>query len=385
MTFISIFLNMLRMIPLFASLYVSVVEGRYIFKDVVWKTADTTEIALFVAIVSTLLLSLLIVPKVMRGRDKKQQANFAASYFTEESKRLGLNTDDRGWATQLCASQKDSPLFEVLQSPVLFEKAVHAFLLDKAKEGTHVLATASEAVSRIRFKLGFRELSVEHPLVSTRNISPGVGGALFPLPSGRDPLIKRVRVMDGGELNFVISVNADDSAILKPGQSYRFIFTRKGDAAYSADVELHSIGADGLYRFYHTLNLFRQQSRRFARVDVRVVSEAKLKTRDGKVPDPEQPELTEPVSITFLDISAGGASFVCEKPFCRNDVLAVSFAIKGSRKIQLDARVLRTETLDGAAIGKTRHHIEFQDIDDNTRELLVKYVLDRQMHQRKMI
>ena len=191
--------------------------------------------------------------------------------------------------------------------------------------------------------------------------------------------------MDGGELNFVISVASEDSSVLSPGQSYRFIFTRKGDAAYSADVELHSIGADGLYRFHHTLNLFRQQSRRFARVDVRVVSEAKLKTRDGKAPDPEQPEISEPVNITFLDISAGGASFVCEKPFFRNDVLQVTFSIKSNRKMQLDARVLRTETLDGAAIGKTRHHIEFQDIEDNTRELLVKYVLDRQLHQRKII
>ncbi len=368
-------------IPLILSVAFSIAESRNILREITWKKADTTEIALFAIIVAIIVLSLILIPKILRNRDKKRQKNEAQIFFDEETKKLGFTVEDNGWATQLCTTQTEHPLYEVLHSPLVFEKAVHAFLLSKSKEGKHVLVTAAEAVSRIRFKIGFRELSVDHPLVSTRNIPPGIVGALFSLPAGREPVVRRARAMDGGELHIVLNIASEEAAMLKPGNNYRFVFTRKGDAAYSVDIMLDSIGADGLFRFNHSLNMARQQSRRYARVEISINSTATLTLRNSEPPTEEEAQAR---NITLLDFSAGGASFTSEKPFIKGDTISIILRLKTQQPMSLEATVLRTELLEGAATGKTRHHVEFRNIDDSTREKLVRFVLERQLQFKKL-
>ena len=310
-----------------------------------------------------------------RIQDKEQSANL----FLENKERCKLTDAEFDFLKSLLRHQNVPEPHVIFQSLQLFEKCLDSEVREilQSRSAEKELQAKGEIISEIRRKMGFHHLPLEHPLVSTRNISMGQIGSVFGRNSNR-PLIRKVMVVDNGPFVFRIQydVEKEDVVHIAPGHALRFAFARQNDGLYGVQVEVARTENAGTIDVYHTLDMKRNQLRQYVRIETGLT----LKFRLVKTMDPLKSEvkLGELIAAKLSDISGGGLSFLYEKSLRLGDIVSLNFDLPGAscagitgKIVHLSLREMKTGTL-------FKNHVQFVNIEPRKREKIITYVFEKE-------
>ncbi len=313
-----------------------------------------------------------------RRRQVKDETKVAHSIFEINAQRVGLTDEEATRLYHIAESAQVPQINDVFEQIAVFErsidKEVTSFLSRGIRPETRLLE--EKILSEIRKKLKFNFLELEHPLVSTRNISPGQIVAIY-TKNSRQPLIPRARVTRNHEFYCALEFDPKMSLLVAPGEMIRIAFTRQNDGVYGIEVPV-AMAVSGVIEVYHTLELKRHQMRKDVRLEVNLPLRFRVIRPIDAVHTQSLGE--QPFSAKIADISGGGLSFISEKAQKSGDILSLSFSA-GEQSLMngLKAKVLR--------IGRQksekelyRHHVQFIEIEEPQREKIIKYIFEKQ-HQ----
>lgn len=312
----------------------------------------------------------------LRKRAVKQHSE---QLFNETVERLGFSPMELEKIRQILKHEHVAEPQVIFQSISLYEKCIdrevkellaRRISWDQRKEENEILFS-------IRRKAGFHHLALEHPLSSTRNMALGQMGSLY----GRNlkkPLIQRATVVDSNEFSFSLQYNVDkeDMCYINPGDEIKYAFSRQNDSVYGVPLEVISADGSGTIEVYHTMNLRRNQLRQFVRIDISLP----LKFRLINTADIQKSEIRrgESVEVKMSDISGGGLSFLCERSLRAGDLISLGFDLPNAKFIGISAKVLRISLQEGKSKTFYKHHVQFMNLEPRRRDMIVKYVFDKQ-------
>jgi hypothetical protein len=236
---------------------------------------------------------------------------------------------------------------------------------------------ADQVLSELRRKLGFSHLPLEHPLMSTRNITIGQTGSLFG-KEGNRPLFNKVSVADNNSFFFTIQYNVDKEEVYRiaPGAVVRFIFARQRDGLYGVQVKVANVKEAGVIDLLHTMEIRRNQLRQHVRIETNLPMRFRLlSTKDPEKSEVQRGQL---VSTRMSDISGGGMSFVCEQSLRLNDLISLNFDLPGTSFAGISGKIVHLTLREGKGGALVKHHVQFVNMEPRKRELIVKYVFEKE-------
>jgi c-di-GMP-binding flagellar brake protein YcgR len=343
-----------------------------------WRQASLTLIAGLLVVIAVILIFLALYYYRRTFIDKKEKHLVDEEQFEAACDRTGVTATEKSKIRNLMRHENMMQPQVIFQSVSVFEKCIDMEVkrVLSAAPGDEVLQSENNILSSIRRKAGFQFIPQEHPLASTRNIALGQVGAVFGA-NHRVPVISRVSMVEKDEFTFVLQYDADkeDQVKIEPGNLIKFAFTRQGDGMYGIQVRVKEVEAGSL-RLFHTLELRRNQLRQFLRVDLNLP----IKIRMLKTADPKNSALAggEIMETHMADVSGGGLSFLCEKSLKPGDVISVSFSLPAGSFSGVMCKVLRIGLQEGKTRTLYRHHIQFVNLETRKRDLIVKYVFEKQ-------
>jgi hypothetical protein len=298
--------------------------------------------------------------------------------FLEESLRCGLTEEERDKLHGLLSHEKVMAPHTIFQSLHLFEQCVAAEVASILRSGSAEPDGKQEQIlSEIRRKLGFSHLPLEHPLVSTRNITIGQTGSLFG-KEGNRPLFNKVSVSDNNSFFFTIQYNVEKEEVYRiaPGNIVRFIFARQHDGLYGVQVKVANVKEAGSIDLLHTMDLRRNQLRQYVRIETNLPLRFRLlSTKD---PDKSEIQRGQLVTTRMSDISGGGMSFLCEQSLRLNDLISMNFDLPGVSFAGIAGKIVHLTLREGKSGALVKHHVQFANIEPRKRELIVKYVFEKE-------
>lgn len=342
------------------------------------RTAFTIVVVFSAGMAAAGLIFLLVYAgRVFRRRAENQDRS--QNLFLETSIRLGLTEKEQDLLRSLVASQNVLEPHTIFQSLPLFEQCVEAEVngLLRRDEQMRLDGPEEEILSALRRKLGFTHLPFEHPLLSTRNISIGQTGSLFP-KEGRRPIFNRVVVVDNNSFFFTIQYNVDKEeyhrAVL--GEKVRFIFARQNDGLYGVQVGVAQIREAGAIDLFHTMEIRRNQVRQYVRIETNLP----LRFRLLSTKDPDKSEIQRGHLITtrLSDISGGGLSFVHEQSLRINDLISCNFDLPGVSFAGITGKIVHLTLREAKNGHSVKHHVQFVNIEQRKREQIIKYVFEKE-------
>lgn len=189
------------------------------------------------------------------------------------------------------------------------------------------------------------------------------------------------RIEDVGLSAVVVAAPTRKGAVLRlsEGDKVRVQMPQR-DAVYSFDaaVEAVIVYPFPMLQLTKPAEITREQRRRYARVD------ASLPARYGSRDHREGARLV-PYKGTTMNVSGGGALIVtwqCSKDLDVGSQVDVELELPDC-KISAKGVVVRISTECGQAGESQRIAIEFKEIDERQRDMLVRYVLQRQSELRR--
>lgn len=316
-------------------------------------------------------------------RDRAEREAKSENLFLDTAARLGLTIEEREKLTELLSHQNVMEPHTIFQSLPLFEQALDAEINRMIGGGAPLSADGPEGqlIAGLRKKLGFAHLPLEHPLVSTRNISIGQSGSVF-AKEGNKPLFNKVSVVDNNTFYFTLQydVEKEDHFSIGPGTILRFVFARQNDGLYGVQAKVVSIQG-GAIDLLHSLDLRRNQLRQYVRIETNLP----LRFRLLSTKDPDKSEIQRGALITsrMSDISGGGASFLYEQSLRLGDLVSISFDLPGSAFAGITGKIVHLSLREGKSGQLFKHHVQFVNIEQRKREGIIKYVFEkeRQMSQ----
>jgi c-di-GMP-binding flagellar brake protein YcgR len=311
------------------------------------------------------------------GRKIEAQAQ-SQDIFLENTAKLGLSIEEREKLSALLAHRNVPEPHTIFQSLPLFEQCVDAEVAKLLRLGTaDADGPDGNLLSDLRKKLGFAHLPIEHPLVSTRNISIGQKGSLFG-KEGNRPIFNTTAVVDNNSMFFTLQydVEKEDSYRITPGMTVRFAFARQGDGLYGVEVKVADVKEPGAINLFHTLALRRNQLRHFVRMETNLP----LRFRLLSTKDPEKSEIQRGHLITtkMSDISGGGLSFLHEQTLRLGDLISISFDLPGRSFAGIMGKIVHLSLREGKAAQVFKHHVQFVNIEQRKRENIIKYVFEKE-------
>ena len=355
-----------------------------LIEQIGWRGAGIPAIAGFIGFVFGILALLVFAHFRKKRREEEDSRKLAAHLFKKTVEELDLTSAEADMARRISSYEKRSQPHVVLQSISMFEKCVDAHVgsLLAQNAGNERLSVEDRLLSGIRRKAGFRHLALEHPLVSTRNIPIGQSGPVFGTDK-RNPIIHRATVTDMNEFTFSLQYDTDteDVFYFDTNVELKFAFARQSDGMYGVPLKLKRADGSGVLESHHTLNLVRNQLRRYVRMEVSL----SLRFRLISTSDPEKSVIPRGSTAEgkIADISGGGLSFLCEESLRVGDRISANFAFPGGEFAGVLCKVLRISLQEGKSKTLYRHHVQFLDLDGRKRDSVVRYVFEKQrrMHQ----
>jgi hypothetical protein len=319
-----------------------------------------------------------IVFLVRTYRRKDEERIESDNQFFEDSTRCGLTDEERDKLYGLLSHQKVMAPHTIFQSLTLFEQCVDAEVSTLLRSGGAAPdGHAEQVLSDIRRKLGFSHLPLEHPLVSTRNITIGQTGSLF-AKEGNKALFNKVSVTDNNSFFFTIQYNVEKEDVYRiaPGNIVRFIFARQSDGLYGVQVRVANVKEAGSIDLLHTLDLRRNQLRQHVRIETNLP----LRFRLLSTKDPDKSEIQRGQLITtrLSDVSGGGLSFLCEQSLRLNDLVSLNFDVPGVSFAGITGKIVHLTLREGKDGTLVKHHVQFVNLEPRKRELIVKYVFEKE-------
>ncbi|MBN1308347.1 MAG: PilZ domain-containing protein [Chitinispirillaceae bacterium] len=360
------------------------VFGESLIEQIGWKGATGTIIASVVLILASLLLIITVLyvrTQLKIKHDRKEMSNKLFQYHAMKS---DLYPSELKRLRQLITHEVVSHPHTIFQSVSLFERCIDAEvrLLLLTNNDPDLLENDERMLSGIRKKLGYGYLPLEHPLLSTRNVEIGQVMTVFKT-TGAVPLVQHAVVVANKETFFRLQYNIDneDPVNFSTGQEVNLAFARQGDGIYGVQVEICRVDEPSTIDCLHTLQLTRNQMRRYVRIEV------KLPIRVRIIP-PEAATEPEPFALHFdaklVDISGGGLSFLYEKPFVPGDIVSMQFSLGDASFSCITGKVLRVSLQEGKSVTLYRHHIQFLSIEQQNRDRIVKFIFEKQRQQNQL-
>jgi len=368
----------MRTISCIVSAFATTGHAQNFLDRIGWQRASGTFIiAVLAAVVLVfIILGLYYYGRRFQSRQEKQAVDEAK--FEEDCERIGLNATEKSKLRQLIRHENMMQPHVILQSVSVFERCVdkevkrllshHASAAEQARE--------NDLLSSIRRKAGFMFLPLEHPLVSTRNIALGQTGAVFGA-NHRIPLIGHTAMVERNEFTFKLQYDADKEDVFRiaPGSMLKYVFTRQNDGMYGVEIRVAQADA-GYIEAYHTLDMRRNQLRQYVRVEVSLPVKVRLLQTD----DPEKSGIRrgEVIEAHMSDVSGGGLSFICDRPCTPGDLVSATFSLPVGSFSGLQCKVLRISLQEGTTRTYYKHHTQFVNLEIRKRDMIVKYVFDKQ-------
>lgn len=334
-----------------------------------------TVVAIFLVIIAFLILYYLRQHFIQKRAYQRQSEH----RFNETAGRLGLSTIEFDKVTRLLQYEKIVEPQVIFQSVSLFERCVDKEIKELLTRNIspELKKEENEILFNIRRKAGFHHLALEHPLVSTRNIAIGQTGSLY----GRNlkkALIRRAVIVDNNEFSFSFQYNVDkeDICYISVGDEIKFAFSRQNDSVYGVPLRVASADGSGTIEVYHTVNLRRNQLRQYVRMDISLPLKFRLITTVNM----EKSDIRrgEVVEAKMSDISGGGLSFICERSLRVGDLISLGFDLPNAKFIGISGKVLRISLQEGKSKTFYKHHVQFMNLEPRRRDMIVKYVFDKQ-------
>lgn len=344
-----------------------------------WRKADARVIFALLSLGAGILLILVVFHLRRKLRERASFRELSDHLFAEEVGRHKLTEPEARKLRHLAAHRENVQPHILFQSISLYERCVHdeirALEADSVAEDRRQLEES--LLAGIRRKLGYNYLPLEHPLVSTRNISVGQAGSLFG-KSHRTPIIRRAVVVENNEffLGFQYDVEKEETYRIFPDNEIKFAFARRNDGVYGIPLRVLRADGDGTIRTSHTLELKRNQLRQFVRIEVSMPAKFRLL----KTANPEKSEISkgESVDVRLSDISGGGLSFLCERSLKPGDVVSMSFGLPGKSFAGIAGQIVRTSLQEGKTATHFRHHVKFLKVEPVKQERIVRFVFEKQ-------
>ncbi|CAN2041924.1 putative PilZ domain-containing protein [Candidatus Magnetomoraceae bacterium gMMP-15] len=274
----------------------------------------------------------------------------------------------------------------IFDSMPLFEKCVHAevnkLIFQRISREKRVEEGA--LLADIRKKLGFNYVSMDSPLISTRNISIGQIGSVYGtspnVPGSYIKVIDHAVVSDKREFIFQIKydIQKEDIYRISPGDRINFSFTRQNDGIYGIPVIVERGASAGVINLYHTLDLKRTQLRDDVRIDIDTeVPILFYSLKSPKYNEAGQLRKNSSFEGNMIDISGGGFSFECDTFLKQSDITAVNFELDGESFIDIMAQVVRVKTRE-TEINRFVIQCQFIELTHRKREKIIRYIFKQQ-------
>lgn len=344
-----------------------------------WTGPSITVILIIIIIFGTVISFFILYYVRQHHSQKKASLQLSEDLFNEHVKRFKLSATEVDKLKELMKHDKIVEPQVIFQSISLYEKCIDKEIIRllnrKTPDGEK--KEENEVLSRLRNKLGYHHLALEHPLASSRNISVGQAGPIF----GTDvkkPLIRRAVVVDRNEFILTLQYNVDREEVchITPGDEIKFAFTRQSDSAYGIVFTVVSADGTGTIKVLQTLNFRRNQLRQYIRIELSIPLKFRLiSTVDDKKSDVRKGEV---VDAKMSDISGGGMSFICERSLRVGDLILTSFALPNERFTGISSKIKRISLQEGKVKTLYKHHIQFINIESSKRDKIIKYIFEKQ-------
>lgn len=263
----------------------------------------------------------------------------------------GLSAEDVRFAAAMAARAAVEPL-DLVTHLDAFERATALALGHGAPAGDE----AAARIRRLRHALGYDRLPAHTPLLSTRELSPGVALEV----AGQPGVL--VEVDEAG-----LTVEVREPPAAPAGQQVSLTLAHAREARYVLGCRLAAAhpqpGGGWHLRFEHDEHPARQQQREYVRVRV----DGPIVLRPVAPWQPGLPALAAEVHARLVDLSGGGAAATCRAALPVGALVRASFAVGGAAFDGLRAVVLGCH----AEGGGHRLQLEFTGRPGAERERLV--------------
>lgn len=324
-------------------------------------------------------LAFLVYLLIRHTQGKKKAKHFYYTQFLKTAQHFELSAPEIQKLKQVLRHTEIEEPEMILRYVQLYETCIDKEIkyLLKSNVSLQQQHKENEVLYGIRKKLGFHRLPEEQPLMSSRNIALGQAGSLY----GRDhtkPLFQRAVVTDSNEFTFSLEVALDRETpfTIAAKDTVKYVFTRKNDGMYGMLLTVVSVPVKGECIVNHTMDMRRNQLRQHVRVEVALPMQLRL-LRSNQ-PEKSGLKTGELVPAKMLDISGGGMCLLCERRCLPGDAIGVSFDLPNGKFSGIAARVLRVNEQEGKTARYFKHHVQFVQLETRKRELIVKFVFEKQ-------
>ena len=368
-------LNSILLIILFAMS----VNAQSILTKIGWHGARLSVIVSVIAIFIIIAFLLILYYMMQYLKQKRASRHHSEKLFKEACNRLGLSSAEIEKIRYLLHHENLIEPQVIFQSISMYERCVDKEIKELISRSVSEEQEKREndILSSIRRKAGFHHLALEHPLVSTRNLSIGQSGSLYG-KNLKKPLIQNARVVGSNEFTFSLQYNVDKEEIchMTEGDEIKFAFSRQSDSVYGVPLKVVSADGSGTIEVSHTINLRRNQLRQYVRVEISLPLKFRLMNSDNI--EKSEIQRGELVEAKMSDISGGGMSFICERTLRVGDIISLAFDLPNAKFAGVASKVLRISLQEGKSKTFFKHHVQYKSLEPRRRDFVVKYVFDKQ-------
>lgn len=315
----------------------------------------------FVLVVVVGLLVILEIRKADHFHRRKMEIGWKKFY--ELAKKMGLTDQETLDLEVFLRKAEIISADAVFSSPLVFENCLETYL---STFGTKTPDSEYEKVRHLRELLGYHQISVDNPYVSSRQLGEGV-----------KVFVRHQDVSTGSS----ILVNNEKSWSIKNGfdnikdlkGSVKVTLTRFSDGEYAIKAPILLVTKNEIV-LAHTRDLTRKQLRNWVRVEINLTVKVKLL----KVKNQSQIKVGNLLVGKLSDISGGGVSLKIPTMLDSQDQMELDFELNGHKFKRIKSRVIRVNQVPMGKDDLYQHSLEFEDMESQTRERVIRFVFDKQ-------
>ena len=320
--------------------------------------------------------------KIEKRKIRLEEEELSRKEFVRRRRESGLNEREVDLLLSMLKKKKVSKIHTVFESVELFESCVDREIRDLTLKRTlpEKRKEKGMTIMSLREKLGYCNLPSNVPLVSTRNITVGQTGSVYgksaKVPGRMVLMINRAEIIESGSFTFKLNYDPqkEETCDFLSGEKVSFSFAREGDARYRVSLTVLGSRSTGTIELQHSSSLKRSQSRHEFRFETPISVTGKLFKKPIMSDDTETAE-GEPFVIKTCTISGGGLSFVHDRSLGADDLLKINFDILETSFTDISLKIICALTYD-EELKVFIYHAQFVDIENATRERIVKNIFE---------
>ena len=320
--------------------------------------------------------------RIKKRKIRLEEEELSRKEFVRRRRETGLNEREVDLLLSMLKKKKVSKIHAVFESVELFESCVDREIRDLTLRRTlpEKRKEKGMTIMSLREKLGYCNLASNISLVSTRNITVGQTGSVYgksaKVPDRMVLMINRAEIIESGPFTFKLNYDPqiEETCNFLSGEKVSFSFAREGDARYRVFLTVLGSRSTGTIELQHSSRLKRSQSRHEFRFETPISVTGKLFKKPIMSDDTETAE-GEPFVIKTCTISGGGLSFVHDRSLGADDLLKINFDILETSFTDISLKIICALTYD-EELKVFIYHAQFVDIENATRERIVKNIFE---------